>query len=222
MGIETAVAGLGVAAGLWGSKKSADATKDASRDANAAQVAMYNQSREDLQPWRNAGMAALDRIEETPSFQFSLEDFDFMADPSYDFRKEEGINALDRSAASRGRTLSGAQDRAVTRYGSDLASTEYQNAFNRHQSSEINRFNTEKGVYDTNMNTNKSLAGVGQQATNSIQNAGANTTNALSRNLMTAGQAQSDAYGGMATSLNTGLENALIAYKKPTDVMDNF
>ncbi len=217
MGIELGIAALGAGVGLWGSKKSADATKDASQDANAAQMAMYQQNREDLEPWRNVGMAALDRIEETPSFQFSLEDFDFMADPSYDFRKQEGVNALDRSAASRGRTLSGAQDRAVTRYGSDLASQEYQNAFNRHQSSEINRFNTERGVYDTNMNTNKSLAGVGQQATNSIQNAGSNATNALSRNLMTSGQAQSDAYGGMATSLNTGLENALIAYNKPVE-----
>ena len=70
---------------------------------------------------------------------------------------QEGVNALDRSAASRGRTLSGAQDRAVTRYGSDLASQEFGNAFNRSLTE-----------YNVNLSRLQGLAGVGQSATNVV------------------------------------------------------
>ncbi|MGM0614763.1 MAG: hypothetical protein ACQES7_04290 [Pseudomonadota bacterium] len=56
---------------------------------------------------------------------------DLEADPGYQFRREEGMNALDASAAARGRLQSGAQARATTRYASDLASQEYGNAYGR-------------------------------------------------------------------------------------------
>ena len=58
---------------------------------------------------------------------------DFQADPGYAFRLSEGMKALDRTAASRGGLLSGATLKGAQRYGSDLASQEYQNAFNRYQ-----------------------------------------------------------------------------------------
>ncbi len=213
IGVGASVVSAGV--GMYGASKSADAAEDASKRNNALASSQYQQTREDQEPWRLAGMRALDRIEEQPDFNFTGEEFDFMADPSYEWRKQEGINALDRSAASRGRTLSGGQDRAVTRYGSDLASTEYQNAFNRHQTGEVNRFNMEQGEYNTNMNTNKSLANVGQQATANIQNAGQNmvSTSTTSNNALA--KAQGSAYGSMADSVGTGFENALIAYNKP-------
>lgn len=55
----------------------------------------------------------------------------FQASPDYNFRMGEGIKALDRSAASRGMLMSGAQTKGVQQYGSDLASGEYGNWFNR-------------------------------------------------------------------------------------------
>lgn len=245
-------------------KLQADATKYASdnqlkatRESNALLKEQYDQTRLDHMPWMIAGKNALKAIQNTPDFKFTPETFDFLKDPSYDFRKQEGINALDRSAASRGRLLSGAQDRAVTRYGSDLASQEYGNAFARHMSKEAQRFNEEKSVYDTNLNTKKSLAGVGQQAVNAVsssgdslsrsmagntmaganavgnyamsgaqaqnalsisgveaQNAlmmrGANSQNSLA---MQGARAQAGIYGGIATSINNGIGNYLLADK---------
>ena len=233
--VGVAVVGAGVS--MYSASKSADATQQAGQQASetSLQVAsmnnelareQYDQTREDQEPWRLAGERALERIEDRPDFKFSPEEFNFMKDPSYDFRKQEGINALDRSGASRGRVLSGAQDRAVTRYGSNLASQEYQNAFNRHQTGEVNRYNQESGEYNLNMNTDKALANVGQTATNSVQNAGQNMVNSVTssntnagntavNSINASGQAQADMYGGMATSINTGMENALIAYNKP-------
>lgn len=51
--------------------------------------------------------------------------------PGYDFRMQEGINALDTSAASRGSLFSGATQKALTRYGQDYATGEYNNYLNR-------------------------------------------------------------------------------------------
>lgn len=51
----------------------------------------------------------------------------FTASPGYQFRTQQGINALDRSAASRGMTLSGAQTKALNDYGQGQASSEYGN-----------------------------------------------------------------------------------------------
>jgi len=272
--VGVSVVGAGVS--MYSASQSADATQQASQQASDTSLEVagmnnelareqYAQTREDQEPWRLAGERALQTIEQAPDFKFDTStfkelaskgsDFDFNPkefvfekDPSYEFRKQEGINALDRSGASRGRVLSGAQDRAVTRYGSNLASTEYQNAFNRHQGSEMdrynmesgeyntnmnrtsakamNQYNAERGTYNANMNTQKSLAGVGQDAVNNIQNAGQNMVSSVTasntnagntavNSINASGQAQADMYGGMATSINTGMENALIAYNKP-------
>lgn len=58
-------------------------------------------------------------------------DLDLKKDPSYQFRLQEGINALDRSAANRGKLFSGQQQRAITDYGQQAASQEYAAAYNR-------------------------------------------------------------------------------------------
>jgi len=211
---------VGAGASIYSANKTTDAMKDASEksfeatgDTNKMLHAQYEQTREDQEPWRIAGEQALSAIQNTPDFEFTAESFDLLKDPSYDFRMQEGVNALDRSAASRGRLLSGSQDRAVTRYGSDLASQEYGNAFNR-----------AKTTFDTNLNTQKSLAGVGQQAVNATTNAGLSTTQSIASNTMAGTQAQNaltmqgaETQGQMATNIatsaNQGMGNYLLATK---------
>ena len=188
--------------------KASDATLEATRETNALKKEMFDIQRADQEPWMRAGTQALQHIQETPDFDFGKEQF--FTDPSYEWRINEGINALDRSAASRGRILSGAQDRAVTRYGQGVASQEYQNAFNR-----------AKTTYDTNLNTQKSLAGVGQQATNIVGQAGSNMANSVgntlmqgtaqSNNFLTAGAtAKANSYTGMANQATGAIGNYLL------------
>jgi hypothetical protein len=52
-------------------------------------------------------------------------------DPGYAFRQEEARKAIDASAAARGGLLSGSTLGALQRQSQDLASQEYQNAYNR-------------------------------------------------------------------------------------------
>jgi hypothetical protein len=206
----------GVASSSAASKQSSAATQAAETTAGAQvysadlQKEMYEQTRTDQEPWRIAGEKALQTIQERPDFQFTADTFEQFKDPSYDFRMQEGVNALDRSAASRGRLLSGAQDRAVTRYGSDLASQEYGNAFNRALTTS-----------NVNLAKEQSLAGVGQSATNVVSQAGsqmaanvgsgaissaANQGNAI----MAGGAAQAQGYNGIAQSANQGIGNYLL------------
>ena len=57
--------------------------------------------------------------------------YNFMTDPGYNFRFDEGMRGLERSAAARGGLLSGGFGRKAIRYGQDYASNEYSNVYNR-------------------------------------------------------------------------------------------
>lgn len=52
-------------------------------------------------------------------------------DPAYQFDVQQGLNALQHSAAAKGGLLSGNTLRAISDYGQGQASNEYQNIFNR-------------------------------------------------------------------------------------------
>ena len=141
---------------------------------------------------------------------FSMSDFE--ADPGYAFRMSEGLKALDRQAASRGGLISGAALKASTRYGQDMASQEYGNAFNRYQ---VNRSNQ--------INPLMELSGYGQQATNQLGQYGsqfaqsgantmANSANAQSSGLYNAGAARASGYIGQSNALTNALSSGLNAY----------
>jgi hypothetical protein len=54
-----------------------------------------------------------------------------MSAPGFQFRISEGQKALERSAAARGTLLTGGTLKAITRYGQDFASNEYNNRYNQ-------------------------------------------------------------------------------------------
>lgn len=208
---------LGAGASYLGGQAQASAMESASSESAAAsnyaarlQNQQFQQTRKDQEPWRLAGERALQVIQQTPDFEFTAENFNQFKDPAYDFRMQEGVNALDRSAAARGRLLSGAQDRAVTRYGSDLASQEFGNAFNRALTTR-----------NVNLAKQQSLAGIGQSATNIVSQAGqqtaANIGNIMTQNAQTqgnlavaGGNAMANTYGNIAQSVNQGVGNYLL------------
>jgi hypothetical protein len=86
----------------------------------------------------------------------AMKDF-FQTSPDYQFRMKEGVNALDRSAASKGMLLSGAQTKATQQYGGDLASGEYNNYFNKL----LNMSNTGQNANATASGQGAALVGEG-------------------------------------------------------------
>ena len=135
----------------------------------------------------------------------------FQEDPGYAFRMSEGLKALDRTAAARGGLISGSALKAASRYGQDMASQEYQNAFNRYNQNRAfnsNLFNANRayqtGQYNLNRNfnadlyqTNRSnalsplgtLMSSGQNAANQMGAAGQNYAGNASNTFQQAGNA---------------------------------
>lgn len=103
--------------------------------------------------------------------------------PGYQFAQEEGVRALDRSAASRGQVLSGGQLRAVDRYGTGLADQLFGKYFDQ----------------------NYQLASLGENAAAQTGNAGSNAANGAASAQMAAGQAWSSGIAGAANNIGGAL-----------------
>lgn len=205
MAIGTATAILG--AGLLGAAASKSAAKTqagAAQQAADVQRSQFEQTREDQAPYRQAGYNALAELQRTAgnvpgAFRFGAGDY--QADPGYAFRLSEGQKALDRQAAARGGLISGGALRAAQRYGQEMGSQEFGNAYNR----ALTGYNTDVARENQLYNRQAALAGIGQTATNLVGQAGQNYANAAG-NLMTgAGAAQAAGQVGMANALTGGL-----------------
>lgn len=170
-----------------------DAQAAATRDANATQKYMYDTTRGDLAPWREAGGRALSDLTGNADFQRYFTMADYQADPGYAFRMAEGQKAIERSAAARGGLNSTATLKNLARFNQNLASEEYQNAYNR--------FNADR---DRRFGRLSSIAGIGQTATGQLVNAGQNYGNNVSQNQIGMGNAVASANIAQANR-NAGL-----------------
>jgi hypothetical protein len=218
MAIGTATAILG--AGLLGAAASRSASKtqaSAAQQAADVQKSQFEQTREDQAPYRQAGYNALAELQRTAgnvpaAFKFGAGDY--QADPGYAFRLAEGQKALDRQAAARGGLISGGALRAATRFGQEMGSQEFGNAYNR----ALTGYNTDVARENQLYNRQAALAGIGQTATNLVGQAGQNYATNVG-NLMTSGAAANAAgqvgmanalTGGLGTYLNYTQGNALL------------
>lgn len=154
------------AVSLFSSSQQSDAAQsaantqaDAANRAADLQYKMFQEQKALQEPWRQAGVNALAKLQTAADYT-PFGQSQFQADPGYAFRLAEGQKALERSAAARGGLLSGGTGKALTRYGQEAGSQEYQNAFNRYQAERQAR-----------LGPLQSLAGVGQTAANTLGSA---------------------------------------------------
>lgn len=200
-----AVTGAIVGSAVIGGLASRDAAKRQARAANnatAMQQSQYEQQREDSAPWREAGQRALLGMEEKENFQKDFTMADFQKDPGYDFRMQEGMKAINNSAAARGMGNSGATLKSLAKYGQDFASNEYTNAYNR--------FNSDR---DRRFNRLSSLAGVGQTANSQLAQAGSNYANQAGQNMMAGANARAAGTMAMANNLSGAIGQGLGYYQ---------
>ena len=213
--IGSTVVGAGV--GLYASSKASSAQKSAAQSAAAssdaslqAQLEMFYQQREDLEPWRDAGAESINKLlemqrEGAPEFTGPG---DFEASPGYQFRLAEGQKALERSAASKGKLLSGGSLKAATRYGQDYATNDYDNFLRRY----YNRANFQQQQYYNKLTPYQSLAGVGQTA---VRQSYENQPNYMGyaaqqgNAAMVAGNAQAQGYANMSNAVTGGMSSGV-------------
>jgi hypothetical protein len=176
------VAGSIIGSSLIGANaasKAAKAQASAADQATQLQREMFEKQLELQQPFQEAGVNALAKMQKGVVS-------DYM-DPSYQFRLGEGMKALERQAAARGGLISGGALKAAQRYGQDYASQEFGNAYNRLAA----------------------MAGIGQTATGAMGNAAGNFGANAGQNYMGAANARASGYVGGANAITGGLNQYL-------------
>ena len=194
MAVATGTAILGAAAlGAVASNRAAKSQAGAANRAANLQNEQFERQIELQAPFREVGLRALNKLEGAADYTpFGIDQF--QADPGRGFRISEGMKMLERSAAARGGLLSGGTGKALQRFGQELGSQEYQNAFNRYQAERSAR-----------LQPLQSLAGVGQTATNALGVAGQNYASGMGEALGAGAQARASGYMGMAGAIGGGV-----------------
>ena len=175
---------ISVGAQLIGSNMAGNALSDATGKANDLQRYMYDTTRADNMPALTARNNALTQIQGLLSDPSSL-----TKDPGYAFGLNQGQKTLANGAAARGMTYSGAQGKALQRYGQDYAGTKL----------------------DQSVNRLTSLANVGQAGASTIANAGGNYANQTANNLTALGDANAAKYMVNSNAIGNAV-NGLTAY----------
>jgi hypothetical protein len=198
---------LGGIFGASGAKKAAKAQLQAAREANALQEKMFNQQVALQEPFRQAGLTTQSELMRqfglggdatSAGYGNMLRDFsaeDFQADPGYAFRLQEGLKGMDRQAAARGGLISGGALKAAQRYGQEMGSQEYQNAYNRYNQNRGTRYNMLTGQQ-----------AVGQNATNAQTQAAGSYGQQAGQTLMDMGNARASGYMGAANAYSNALQ----------------
>lgn len=159
-------------------KEAANTSAGAQKYATDVQYKMFEKNLELQKPWQEAGTTAVNRLAAglAPGGEFGTKfsATNWQQDPGYAFRLAEGQKALERSAAARGGLISGNALKAAERYGQEMGSQEYQNAFNRYYRER-----------EAMLNPLQSLAGLGQSSAQSLGGAAANTGSNIGNLAMT-------------------------------------
>ena len=159
---------------------------------------------------------------------------EFETDPSYEFRKQQGMDGLQSSAAASGGLLSGAALKSLAGYNSNLASQEYGNAWQRNQAQKQQQYNVDTGLRNQDfgifadganrkfaadsanaqMNQNNSQFNAGQNQNNSQYNANQfqqnsqfNANQAQQNSQFNANQQQSAAGSNAGLNQNAQMQN---------------
>lgn len=111
----------------------------------------------------------------------------FQTSPGFQFRQQQGEQAIERALAARGLRKSGPMLKDMARFNQGLASEEFGNYANRLAA----------------------LAGVGQTATNTTGAAGMTAAGNVGNAALAGGQARASAFRDTGSAINQGLNNLL-------------
>lgn len=203
MAIGTTAAILGASAvGAIGASKAASTQSKAARNAADAQLMATRETNDMLRDFRTEDIERFSPFYEGGKDAYNALRFEtgladrpegyqgFTATPGYDFRFNEGQRAVEAGAASRHGLMSGAAQQALTQYGQDYGTGEYQNYLGRLTG----------------------LAGAGQNAAGMQGAASQAYGSQMGQNMMAGGQAAAQGYAnaGNASAAGTmGITNAL-------------
>lgn len=265
-------AGVGAAAGIGSSLIGSSAAKSAAQTqeqgtqaAIAEQQREFNVTQQNEAPYLQAGQGALAQLTAgtapggslvapfgetyTTPAPFSYSAFTAPTgvtetnDPGYQFRLQQGEQALERGAAASGGAFSGGTLKALQRYGQDYASNEYSNVYNRalqgYNTNFTNAYNaynlnTQTGLqgYQTRFNTYNTnqtnaynrlaaLSGTGQTAVGQLNTAGQVAASTIGSDITSGANAAAAGTLGSASAYNAGLNSLTGGVNNAVNIYSN-
>jgi hypothetical protein len=191
---------LGGLGGALGGRSAARRQQQAANEANRLLAGADQENYADLSLYRDLGTGATRQLAERLGSngdlarRFTLADY--QEDPGYQFRLNQGEQAINRNALARGRFNSGSVLKELQGYNSNLASQEFGNAFNR--------WRAESGdIYGRLADA----SGRGQRAVESGNASRASLRGQMAQNIIGAGNAQAAGRISGANALIGGLNN---------------
>jgi len=175
----------------------------ASREANQLLRDQYAQTRADYQPYMQAGTTSLSALTGAMGLggggpyqgqlQKTFAPSDLTLDPSYQFRLNQGLQALKASGAATGTLQTGQGLKDINDYAQGAASQEYGSAYDRFMRNQDTLYNRLSGIAGLGSGAVGQVSGQGQAAAGA---AGSNITGAASAagNYRTGGAARSSDY----------------------------
>lgn len=223
VGVGTAVAaGAGAAASSSAAGKQAAASKSAAR----TQQNQWSQTQDNLAPYMNLGVSSINPMIQAMGYQASQDAngryvftkdssnplqqsftaptaADAQATPGYQFTLDNGLKAVQNSAAARGLGTSGAALKGAAGYASGLADSTYNDVYNR----ALSTFNTNYTSAANNFNRLSGIVGNGQNAAATNGSLGAAAAGNIGNTLMSGANAQAAGIVGSANALSSGITN---------------
>ena len=135
---------------------------------------MYNKNVGRLKPWVDSGKWALGKLTgESGMIKTLMPDTSpdkYEKSPYYNFLLSEGTKARDRSAAAHGLLNSGAHEKEITRFGQGLASTDYNDWFNRKWTDYFNKLTPYQQLSNTGESAAAQTGAIGTNYANAASN----------------------------------------------------
>lgn len=197
MAIGTTAALIGASAiGAGANLIAGNEAANAQERAGDKQIAAYNRaqdlSRQDLAPYRESGLPAVNALNFNLGIGERPEGYEgFQATPGYQFALDEQRKAVEASAAARGGLFSGGTLQAVQERGNNLANLEFGNYLSRLSGQ----------------------ATMGQNAASQSATVNTNTANNIGNALGNIGNAQSAGAIGVGNAINGGIQNGIGAWQ---------
>lgn len=206
--VATAIVGSAVIGGVssaLGAGAAARAQTNASNRATDTQLAMFDKTQHNLQPFVDAGRAGIPGLTAAiPDLAAPIQlDEDWLQNtPGYKFNLAQGLKGAFNSASARGLGASGAALKGAAAFTTGLADSTYQNQFNNALANKTMRLNSLMAPINVGTNAAAGLGGFSRD-----------TAGAVGQNMIGVGNAQAGAniaYGNAGANASNSLAVAMM------------
>lgn len=192
-----------------GNQKGARASAKTIKQAQDANQQALTQQQATQQPYAQAGQTGLEKYrmgveqgaqEYKPYSAGTFGGVNMSEDPGVKWRMDQSNKALNESAAAKGGLFSGWQQRALQENAQNLASQEYNNAYNRQYGQFQDTETANRNQYNLDRDYNQNLQQYNMQNALNLSNIGQNAANTMSGNIGNANAQNMNLYEALASA----------------------